>query len=91
MDERQYLSVEEYSQRSGLAVITVRRYIRSGRLRALQPGGRKHRILIPVAALEQVLTPAAPESIPLAKPKIQKPLPGPIPNWRKGPQPQYPS
>ena len=55
---RETLSPQEFVTLSGLSLATVRRYLKDGRLAAIQHGGRRCRVLIPRSALTQFL-PAA--------------------------------
>lgn len=50
---REFLSPQEFAASSGLSLVTVRRYLADGRLPAVQPGGRRCRVLIPRAALSR--------------------------------------
>jgi hypothetical protein len=51
--ERLYVSPQEFAGLSGLSLSTVHRYLKSGRIACLQPGGPRSRILIPRTALLQ--------------------------------------
>lgn len=87
MVERNHLSIEEFSQQSGLAAVTIRRYLRKGKIPFVQPGGRKHRILIPVQALQNLQNPIPlklPE--PARQPTAQPVLSGRKPRWLKRPK-----
>lgn len=42
-----FLSIDDFARRAGLSVSTVRRLIRAGSIRYEQPGGKRHRIIIP--------------------------------------------
>ncbi len=90
--ERDYLSPHEFVARSGLSLATVRRYLRTGRLPSLQPGGRRCRVLIPAAALERftVARPLAstnrtdlPETVVTPAFISKRTLPGPTAKWRR--------
>lgn len=85
MAPKNYCSPTEFSQRSGLSVVTVRRYLRSGLLPFVQLGGRRHRILIPSDAIEQFRLPPAAEPRAVAEPSSEPlkstPLSGPEPRW----------
>lgn len=48
------LSPAEFAAASGFSMATVRRLLSAGRLPKLQPGGARHRIAIPAAALATV-------------------------------------
>jgi excisionase family DNA binding protein len=85
-----FLSVAQFSQVTGLSASTVRRLIADKKIPALQPGGHRCRIVIPLQALACVpprgSTPdeAAVRHTPDSSPA---PIPGPKPRWRRG----YPS
>lgn len=51
-DRKDSLTIAEFALRHSLSEATVRRYVRSGALEHHQPGGRKHRIIIPHDALD---------------------------------------
>ena len=92
MADRPLLSIQEFSALSGLSAVTVRRRLRAGLLPFTQLGGRKHRILIPAAAL-LAMQPSAAERPPNpperpAEPSPKTPPPGPKPRWMRGPKPQ---
>jgi excisionase family DNA binding protein len=89
--EREYLSPREFVARSGLSLATVRRYLADGRLPSVQPGGRRCRMLIPVAALERfaaanklITKTETPNTLAASKRSItsNKSLPGPRAKWR---------
>jgi len=50
--DRRYLSVAEVARCLGIHPQTVRRWIKSGVVSSMQPGGSRSRILIPVAAID---------------------------------------
>jgi hypothetical protein len=98
--QHRYLTLLEFSALTGLSPATVRRYLKSGKLRYLQPAGPRGRILIPADTLESTMatghgtpldgTPAETMSAP-AKSQRQEPsakLSGPRPSWtrRLGPR-----
>jgi excisionase family DNA binding protein len=56
---------------SGLSDSTIRRYLASGLLPFVQPGGKRCRILIPRSALESLMDSAA-ESVNSPAPPIQQ-------------------
>lgn len=90
MVDRPLISVQEFSELSGLAEITVRRRLRKGLIPFTQQGGRKHRILIPIAALHALEPPAQerPQQ-PAEPPHARRPepqSPGPKPRWMRGPK-----
>jgi hypothetical protein len=83
----EHLSPKQFSRLGGLSLATVHRYLRQGFLPFLQPGGRRHRILIPRQALELLpvlltghVASLAPDDagVPCSTPR----LPGPAPRWR---------
>lgn len=47
-----FLSLSEFSRLTGLSPSTIRRRVRDGSIRALQPGGRRTRLLFTVSALD---------------------------------------
>jgi excisionase family DNA binding protein len=51
--ERAYVTADEFVQLTGLSLSTVRRYLASGRLPKVQPGGDRCRVLIPRGALQE--------------------------------------
>ena len=84
---REYFSVAEFAQRTGLSETTVRRYLKKGLLPRYQPGGRRSRVLIPAAALtetrEKESAPTGSNSPPPTKEiAVTKNNPGPTPRWR---------
>ncbi|OWK39761.1 helix-turn-helix domain-containing protein [Fimbriiglobus ruber] len=85
MEPKNYCSPTEFSRRSGLSVVTVRRYLRSGLLPFVQLGGRRHCILIPCDAIERFQLPStaqpSAEADPSSKPSKSAPLSGPVPRW----------
>ena len=94
MSDRDHLTLEEFSRRCGLSVVTLRRYVKKGRLSHVQPGGPGHRVLIPADALEELRvagrTSAAPAPAGPERPPPEKTLSGPKPSWQAGPRPQNP-
>jgi hypothetical protein len=80
-----HISPAEFAARSGLSVVTVRRRVRDRSLPAVQPGGPRTRVLIPVDALVPVRV-DAPADLAEPKPPLPTtpaPLPGPAPKWRQ--------
>jgi hypothetical protein len=51
-NEKHLLTIAELSAISGLSVITLRRYVRHGKIKALQPGGPGCKLLFAPDALE---------------------------------------
>jgi hypothetical protein len=87
MESSTHLSPKQFSELSGLSLATVHRYLRCGRLPYTQLGGRRHRILIPFDALDQVHKQMA-EGPPLRaeaadRPSRQGPRSGPTPRWMR--------
>ncbi len=85
-DNREFLSPKKVAARSGLAVVTVRRYVADGRLPSAQPGGRRSRVLIPAGARAQFIkveVVTGQDSEPLVRPSkpLRKSNPGPAPRW----------
>jgi hypothetical protein len=91
---QRYLSPQEFSRVTGLSLATVHRYLRSGKVRHLQPAGPRGRILIPIDALENPTgAPPGPAPKPAATsaastansspPAAPSQLPGPRPVWTR--------
>lgn len=79
--QKHYLDIDELSTVSGLSTSTLRRYVRQGKIMALQPGGPGSRLLFRPDALEAAaLLPATPE---IVTPAASGPgrLPGRQPGW----------
>jgi excisionase family DNA binding protein len=51
--QKRLLSIDELSELSGISVVTLRRYVHKGKIKALQPGGRGCKLLFQPDALEQ--------------------------------------
>ena len=86
-DEKQYLTIDELSMRSGLSVSTLRRRVREGNIEALQPGGPGTRLLFRPDVLERSTTAAVrgiPRQGPVA-PAGAGHLPGRRPAWMTDP------
>lgn len=85
LSDPEFLSPEEFAQFSGLSVPTIHRYLKSGRLPYIQPGGFRCRILIPQNALilsGKSTSENSPPAPPCAK-QSQPKAPGPQPAWKK--------
>jgi excisionase family DNA binding protein len=89
---QRYYSPEEFSELTGLSVKTVRRRIADGGLRAVQPGGRGTRWLIPADALDSRSNTSSIEIGTTAMEHdsdgasgppvtVARRLPGPAPRW----------
>ncbi len=89
-----YLSPAGVANLTGLALVTVRRYIRRGWLPAIQPGGYRHRLLVPTSALEALLgaevidsgvdsTTNAPKALENCERQVPEKLPGAKPKWMR--------
>lgn len=85
-----YISPQEYCERTGLSIATVHRYLKAGRVPHAQPGGPRGRILIPTEALDlgQVGSPARTGQNTAADPRGPHASgttgrPGPVPAWRR--------
>src|SRR5689334_18098783 len=48
----EYVTLAELARASGLAQVTLRRYVKNGRIKAYQPGGKRARLLFRPDALE---------------------------------------
>lgn len=85
---RQFLSPAEFSQRAGVSLATVHRYLKRGLLPCWQPAGKRGRILIPISALASILSvPSAGNADGSAVgPTPESPssnLSGPRPRWAR--------
>lgn len=49
---RKYLSPNEFASATGLSISTIFRRLKAGQIQLYQPGGKRTRILIPIAAVE---------------------------------------
>lgn len=77
--QKQYLDIDELSTLSGLSASTLRRYVRQGKIIALQPGGPGSRLLFRPDALERVAT--LPEETGEQVSPGHRQLPGRRPGW----------
>jgi len=79
-EHRTYLTTPELAAQTGLSISTIRRLVSSGRLRPIQPGGPRHRLVFLANAIEQInpeiQTPEDPVGSPVKSPR------GPAPRWR---------
>jgi predicted DNA-binding transcriptional regulator AlpA len=78
MVSKQYLSVDELSQRSGLSVSTIWRLKRSGQIPYFQPAGENHLVKFPFDAIECGMSRST-STVVLEQ--FEKRLPGPQPKW----------
>jgi len=53
--EQRYFSPDQFAEMSGLSIATVRRYLATGKISSIQPGGCRCRKLIPVSVLDSFL------------------------------------
>ncbi|MCH8044525.1 MAG: helix-turn-helix domain-containing protein [Planctomycetes bacterium] len=88
-----YLSPVEFAHLSGLSLSTVRRYLASGRLPKVQPGGRRCRVLIPRNAIEVIRDPEFSSkehdvTTLVDAPAISDPS-SPPPSQHRGPAPRW--
>jgi hypothetical protein len=98
VQSRQSFSPKEFAQLKGLSLSTVHRYLKAGKLPYSQPGGRGHRILIPVGALQLVIETIQANmtsKTDLSQVILQKPqnanapgLSGPSPKWTREARPR---
>lgn len=51
-ESQQLISIQELSKRSGVPIVTLRRWARAGSIPFFQPGGKNGRLLFPVDAIE---------------------------------------
>jgi excisionase family DNA binding protein len=79
------LSLEEVVRLTGLSDSTVRRRVRDGSIKAVQPGGRRTRLLFDAESIGGLLSPSsAPKDAEATKsPAAPKAIPGPTPQWRR--------
>ena len=84
MEEPEYLKLDEFQKLCGLSLVTLRRYIKSGKLECVQAAGRGHRILIPRDALDKLRAAPKPPPDPAEAecPSRNGALSGPKPRWR---------
>lgn len=89
-EERNYLSPKEFAQLTGFSLVTVRRYLSSGRLPKYQPGGKNCRVGIPLAVLELFLDSTAPKTAD-ESPAGSEPEPSQqsSPRTHQGPPPRW--
>ena len=85
---REFLSPQEFASCSGLSLVTVRRYLADGRLPAVQPGGRRCRVLIPRSALN-LFTKVSDVARAARRPPSQKPTAIPTRKSPAGPAPRW--
>ena len=85
MDGRTAYTIEEFAARNGISTSTVRRLIRKQKLPFSQPGGSRHRILIPHDALarSQPEYPSLRQQQPIQKSDAGPKLRGPLPAWKR--------
>ena len=74
----QYISIQEFSQRSGFSVSQLRRLAKKGAIPALQPGGKGGKLLFRPDAIET----CAPGESTTSAPAQQRQLSGPRPRWQ---------
>lgn len=83
-NEKQFLTVKQFSQISGLSETTVRRRVKGRQIDAWQPGGAGTRLLISRKYLQGVcdlpLNPSADTSARLSQ---NDQIPGPKPKWKQ--------
>jgi excisionase family DNA binding protein len=53
-DSRRFLSISETALRLGVGANTIRRWVKTGSLRAVQPGGEQGVLRIPAGELERL-------------------------------------
>ncbi|WP_197527391.1 helix-turn-helix domain-containing protein [Pirellulimonas nuda] len=82
--ERGFESVDDCARRAGVSSTAVRRWIRRGQIDFAQPGGPGSRLLIPLDALDGLISRAPAASTSAASPASEhKSTPaGPRPAWR---------
>ncbi len=89
---KEFLSPEEFHLLSGLSPATINRYLASGKLPKVQPGGKRCRVLIPRSALDALVA-ALPVPLKIApsvqpdRPSVRPVRSGPRARWKRS-QPQ---
>ncbi len=80
-----YLDIREFAVVTKLSASTIRRLVKAGSIKAIQPGGKGHRMLFRLSSLEQsqMLPDRASEEKPTAK-TPSRPASGPRPRWKQG-------
>ena len=81
--EHDYLTLKQFIARCPLSESTVRRWIKSGNIPSIQPGGENTKILIPADALARLATIAAG---PRQAERTQAQIPNPKTNNRRRPK-----
>lgn len=84
--QKTYLSIEEFSECTGLSPSTIRRRIADGKIPIWQPGGTGTRLLILNDFLNRESSQINPESREATAPvsrKSREKLAGPVPKWRQ--------
>lgn len=85
MSSRQFVSPQVFARLAGISESTLWRRIRDGSIPSWQPGGRGTRVLVPLSALDSVRIPdtrGAPiTDVAAVCQPVQKPIPGPRPQW----------
>ena len=86
MQTPEFLSRREFSKRLGISIATLDRLLKEKKIPFEQPGGLRHRVMIPIIALdvlrqirEKETTPTSSEK-PVKSPDV---LSGPTPRWRR--------
>ena len=86
---RTYLTLHEFASATGLSESTVRRRVRDGSLRFVQPGGPGTRILFRVDALERSPDPRSAFDRPALNPPLATRSIDPVQNQPSGPVPRW--
>lgn len=88
--QSEFLSREQFAALAGISRATLSRYVKAGCVPFFQPGGPRHRMMIPRSALELLTVPAkgrecvtGPQFVDGDKPNSpsRKTRPGPKPKW----------
>jgi len=83
LETKRFLSLDEVVQLSGLSASTLRRRVRDGSIVAVQPGGRRTRLLFDAESLGGLVTPGTPVDGDREQPKPDpKRTQAPRPPWR---------
>lgn len=86
----EFLSREQFAALAGFSRATLSRYVKAGRVPFFQPGGPRHRMMIPRSALEALTVPAkSRECVAESRPAVgDEPAP-PSRKTRRGPKPKW--
>lgn len=81
--ERRFLTVDEVARVTGLSASTIRRRVRDGSITAVQPGGRRKRLLFDAESLGGLALSESPQAAPdSCRTTTPKQRVASIPPWR---------